>query len=152
MSKAYHVSLSAEQRDTCEKLLRAKTATPRQRPHARILLLADRQTPAGSQADGAIGATARTSVATVARVRRRFVEAGLEAALFHRPQANRKEPTLDGAGEAHLIAMVCSAPPAGHQRWTLHLLKDRLIEHGYTNMISHENVRRRLKKTNLSLG
>lgn len=152
MPKAYHVCLSSQQRITCETLLRAKTTSPRQRTHARILLLADRHAPAGSRTDGAIGETVRTSPATVARVRRRFAQAGLEAALFHRPQANRKQPILDGAGEAHLIAMVCSAPPAGHQRWSLHLLKDKLIEHGYTDTISHETVRQRLKKTNLSLG
>jgi len=148
MPKTYHVYLSAEQRDRCEKLLRAKTASTRQRTHARIVLLADRQAPAGSRTDGAISETARTSLATVARVRQRFAQAGLEAALFHRPQENRKEPALDGVAEAHLIAMVCSAPPAGRQRWTLHLLKERLIEQGYTDTVSHETVRQRLKKTN----
>jgi Homeodomain-like domain len=152
MAKTYHVVLSPEERSVCEKLLRSKTASARRRTHARILLLADHNAPTGSRTDGAISETARTSLATVARVRRRFTQAGLAAALVHRPQENRKEPVLDGAGEAHLIAMVCSAPPAGHQRWTLHLLQAKLIEHGYTDTISHETVRQRLKKTNLSLG
>ena len=148
MPKTYHVRLAVEQRALCEKRLRSKTASARQRTHARILLLADQHDPAGSRTDGVISATAHTSLATVARVRRRFVQAGLEAALFHRPQERRKAPVLDGAGEAHLIAMVCSAPPQGYKRWTLHLLKDQLIEHGYTDTLSHETVRRRLKKTN----
>jgi hypothetical protein len=152
MPKAYHVGLAPEQRDSCEKLLRSKTASARQRTHARILLLADQNAPAGSRTDAAISATVRTSLATIARVRRRFAQAGLEAALVHRPQENRKEPALDGVAEAHLIAMVCSSPPAGHQRWTLHLLKDKLIEQGYADTVSHETVRQRLKKTNLSLG
>jgi Homeodomain-like domain len=152
MSKRYQVCLSDEQRGSCEKLLRSRTASARQRTHARILLLADQHAPAGSRTDGAISETARTSLATVARVRRRFVAGGLEAALLHQPQENRKEPALDGVAEAHLIALVCGAPPAGHQRWSLHLLKDRLIEQGYTNTVSHETVRQRLKKTNLSLG
>jgi hypothetical protein len=152
MPKQYHVCLSPEQRATCEKLTRAKTASTRQRCHARILLLADQHAPTGSRTDAAISETVRTSPATVNRVRRRFAQAGLEAALYHRPQEKRKAPVLDGAGEAHLIAMVCGAPPTGHQRWTLQLLKAQLIEHGYTDTISHETVRRRLKKTNLSLG
>jgi hypothetical protein len=152
MPKAYHVSLAPEQRDVCEKLLRSKSASARQRTHARILLLADRQAPAGSRTDSAISETVRTSLATVARVRRRFAQAGLEAALVHQPQENRREPVLDGAAEAHLVALVCGAPPAGHKRWTLHLLQDRLIAQGYTDSVSHETVRQRLKKTNLSLG
>ena len=152
MPKAYHVSLSAQERERCEQLLRSKTVSARQRAHARILLLADCHAPAGSRTDSAISETTRTSLATVARVRRRFAQAGLEAALFHKPQENRKEPVLDGAAEAHLIALVCGAPPAGYQRWTLHLLQDQLIEHGYTDSVSHETVRQRLKKTNLSLG
>lgn len=152
MAKTYHVLLSAPERQVCETLLRSRTASARQRTHARILLLADGHAPAGSRTDGAISETVRASLATIARVRRRFVAAGLQAALFHKPQENRAAPALDGAAEAHLIALVCGAPPAGRQRWTLHLLKDQLIEQGYTDTVSHETVRQRLKKMNSSRG
>ena len=152
MRQSYHVCLSPEQRDQCETVVRSRHSSTRQRTHARILLLADTQAPSGRQTDTAISTAVRTSLSTVGRVRRRFVEAGLEAALYHQPQANRKEPALDGAAEAHLIALVCGAPPTGHQRWSLHLLKETLIEQGYAESVSHETVRQRLKKTNLSLG
>jgi hypothetical protein len=85
-------------------------------------------------------------------VRRRFACQGLEAALYHKPQENRKLRARDGGAEAHLIALVCGAPPQGHKRWSLHLLKDTLIQRGYTDTVSHETVRQTLKKTNLSLG
>jgi hypothetical protein len=152
MPKAYPVSLSPEQRERCEKLVRSPHASVRQRTHARILLLADTQAPSGGQLDVIVGKAAHASLSTVARVRRRFVQEGLHAALSHAPQERRKEPALDGVAEAHLMAMVCGAPPEGRKRWTLHLLKEKLIEHGYTDTVSHETVRRRLKKTNLSLG
>lgn len=152
MRQRYHVCLSPEQRDQCETVVRSRQSSARQRTHARILLLADTQAKAGRQPDDAISTAARTSLSTVGRVRRRFAEAGLEAALYHQPQENRKDPALDGAAEAHLIALVCGAPPAGHQRWSLHLLKDTLIEQGHTEGVSHETVRQRLKKMNLSLG
>ena len=152
MPKAYQVFLDVEQRTVCERLLRSKTASARQRIHARILLLADGHAPTGGRTDGAISETVRASLATIARVRRRFVEVGLPAALFHKPQENRAAPALDGAAEAHLIALVCGAPPAGRQRWTLQLLKEHLIEHGYTDTVSHETVRQRLKKMNSSRG
>ena len=152
MRPSYHVCLSPEQRDHCETVVRSRHRSARQRTHARILLLADTQAPAGRQPDAAISTAARTSRSTVGRVRRRFVEAGLEAALYHQPQEHRKAPVLDGAAEAHLIALVCGAPPEGYQRWSLQLLKDTLIEQGYTDTVSHETVRQRLKKMNLSRG
>jgi hypothetical protein len=152
MTKQYHVTLTPADRDRLQRVITARQSSQRQRTHARILLLADAASPDGAAMDAVISQKARTSLATVGRVRRRFAAAGLEAALSHQPQVNRKEPALDGEAEAHLVALVCGAPPAGQQRWTLHLLKDTLIEGGYTDTVSHETVRQRLKKMNLSLG
>lgn len=152
MTKQYHVTLTPAERDRLQQVIRARQSSQRQRTRARILLLADATQPDGAAPDATISQQARTSPATVERVRRRFATAGLEAALAHRPQLNRKEPALDGDAEAHLVALVCGAPPAGQQRWTLHLLKDTLIERGFTDTVSHETVRQRLKKMNLSLG
>ena len=152
MTKQYHVTLTPAERDRLQRVITARQSSQRQRIRARILLLADAAQPDGAALDDVIRQKARTSLATVGRVRRRFAAGGLEAALAHRPQRNRKEPVLDGAAEAHLVALVCGAPPAGQQRWTLHLLKDTLIEGGYTDTVSHETVRQRLKKMNLSLG
>jgi Homeodomain-like domain len=152
MTKQYHVTLTPEERDRLQRVITARPSSQRHRTHARILLLADAAQPDGAALDAVISQKARTSLATVGRVRRRFATGGLEAALSHRPQLNRKEPVLDGEAEAHLVALVCGAPPEGQQRWTLHLLKDTLIERGYTDTVSHETVRQRLKKMNLSLG
>ncbi len=152
MTKQYHVTLTPAERDRLQRGITARQSSQRQRTHARILLLADAAQPDGTAPDAVISQKARTSPATVGSVRRRFATAGLEAALSHQPQLNRKEPALDGEAKAHLVALVCGAPPDGQQRWTLHLLKETLIEGGYTDTVSHETVRQRLNKMNLSLG
>jgi hypothetical protein len=152
MPKRYHVILTPADRDRLQQVLKARQSSQRQRTRARILLLADTTQPDAGAPDDVVSQKARSSPATVERVRRRFATGGLEAALSHRSQLNRKEPVLDGEAEAHLVALVCGAPPEGQQRWTLHLLKDTLIERGYTDTVSHETVRQRLKKMNLSLG
>jgi hypothetical protein len=81
-------------------------------------------------------------------VRQRFAQAGLTNALQRRPQPARPEKCkLDGAGEAHLIALACGAPPDGHERWTLRLLADRMVALNYADSLSYETVRTTLKKT-----
>ena len=91
------------------------------------------------------------NAATVARVRKRYVEEGLEAAINDRPRPGR-ERKLDGKQEAHLIAFACSAAPEGHARWTLQLLAGKVVELEFAESISLETVRQMLKKTNSSLG
>ena len=91
------------------------------------------------------------SAATVARVRRRFVEEGLEASINDRPRSGR-ERKLSGRQEAHLVAIACSNAPEGHTNWTLHLLADKVVELEFAGSISLETVRRILKKTNSSRG
>ena len=95
----------------------------------------------------------RISLRKVDRVKKRFVEEGMEAALGGRqgrgPTYLRK---ADGEFEAHLVALACSEPPAGHGQWSLRLLADRVVELGYIDAVSHETVRRVLKKTNSSRG
>ena len=87
------------------------------------------------------------SLSTVERLRQRFVEESLEAALERKPRTEQRLPTLDGAAEAHLIALACSPPPAGRARWTLRLLADRLVELAVVDAVSYETVRRTLKNT-----
>jgi hypothetical protein len=91
-------------------------------------------------------------MATVARVRQRFVENSLEDALNRRKPRRRYERKLDGRAEAHLIALACSEPPAGRKRWSLRLLADKLVMLEEIDTVSHETVRQVLKKTGLSLG
>jgi transposase len=89
--------------------------------------------------------------ATVSRVRQRFVEEGLESALNERPRPGQRRK-LDGKQEAHLVAVACSQAPAGHVRWTLRLLADKVVELQFADSISPETVRQVLKKTNSSRG
>ena len=151
-AKQYHVILDEEQRTRLEQAVRSNKNSRRERTRARILLLADAAPEGGGCPDEVICQKAHTSASTVVRVRQRFVQEGLEAALSHKPQQKRKARKLDGVGEAHLIALVCSAPPAGHKQWGLHLLKDKLIEMQVVDTISHEAVRTTLKKMSLSRG
>jgi transposase len=88
---------------------------------------------------------------TVSRVRRRFVEEGLESALNERPRPGQRRK-LDGKQEAHLIAVACSQAPAGHTHWTLGLLANKVVELEYADSISPETVRQVLKKTSSSRG
>ena len=97
---------------------------------------------------GALG----VGLSMVERVRRRCVEEGIESALNRKKQLRRRQKTLDGEGEARLIAMACGEPPQGRAGWTLKLLADQLVECEIVETISTETVRRVLKKTNSSRG
>ena len=108
---------------------------------ARILLKTEEGWPAPRVAEAL-----DISVGTVFRIKRRFVEDGLEGVLNDRPQANRYRK-LDERGEAHPIALACSSTPHGHEHWTLRLLAGKVVELGLTTSMSHEGVRQRLKKT-----
>jgi len=96
--------------------------------------------------DGEIAAALDVGTATVSRVRKRFVEMGLEEALRERPRPGQRRK-LSGKQEAHVIAVACSTPPEGHARWTLRLLAGKVVELGFTPSISPETVRQVLKKT-----
>ena len=102
--------------------------------------------------DQEIARDLNVGTATVERVRRRCVEEGVEAALGRKQQLNRRKKKLDGAGEAHLIALACSKPPAGRVSWALRMLADGLVEREIVESISTDTVRRTLKKTSSSPG
>jgi transposase len=151
-AKKYHVRLSQQERDQLAQWSRSRRHSELEKKRARILLLADEAQEDGPATDAEIAAHLKVDALTVSRVRQRFGARGLLPALVRKEQQTRKARALDGAGEAHLIALVCSAPPEGRTRWSLHLLKDTLIEQRVTDTISHEAVRRTLKKMNLSPG
>lgn len=92
------------------------------------------------------------SMRKIDRVKKRFVEDGLDVALNGRKGSRVYTKKADGDFEAHLVALSCTAPPEGFARWSLRLLADQVVELDYIDSISHETVRRVLKKTNLSLG
>lgn len=147
MKKKYLINLTDPERQALKDLIAAGTAPARKLAHARILLKAD-QAPGGpGWVDEAIAEAVEVSQPTIARIRRQYVEQGLEAALNRRPPRRVYERKLDGKQEAHLIALTCGAPPAGHARWSLRLLADRLVELEIAEEVSYQTVRRILKKT-----
>ena len=147
MKRLFVVALTAEERKTLAQLLGAGVAPARKLVHARILLKADRGPEGPAFSDPAIAAALDVGKSTVARVRQRFAEEGLEAALTRRPPQREYQRSLDGAAEAQLVALACSPPPAGRAHWTMQLLADRLVVLQIVGDISDETVRRTLKKT-----
>jgi transposase len=151
MKKRYAVVLTAPQRDQLKRLLAAGTASARKLTHARILLKADQGPDGPGWVDEAIADAVEVSQPTVSRVRKQYVEQGLEVALNRRPPTREYVRKLDGVQEAHLIALACGKPPTGQARWTLRLLADRLVElQIVTDPVSYQTVRRVLKKTRSS--
>jgi transposase len=149
--KKYIVRLTPEEQAHLLQMLRRGKAAARTLLHARILLKADSSPEAPAWSDEAIREALEVHATTVARVRQRFVEEGLEAALRPKSSTRQYGRKLDGRAEAHLIALACSAPPEGRAQWTLRLLADQLVELQYVGSVSHETVRQTLKKTNCSL-
>ena len=137
----YVVRLAGGERSQLRQLVRRGAAPARKATRARVLLKGDAGWPGT-----AIAEALDLTPATVCGIKRRFVEAGVEEALNDRPRPGRP-PQLDERGEAHLIAVACSAAPDGHDHWTLRLLADKVVELGLVDSFSHEGVRRRLKKT-----
>ena len=151
--KRYIVTLTADERQALHDLIAAGKAASQKLAHARILLKADAAPGGPAWPDARIAEAAEVSVATVERVRQRFVEQGFEAALVRKRQDRpSRERKLDGRAEARLIALACSAPPAGRKEWTMRLLADQLVELEVVDAISDETVRRTLKKTRSSRG
>ena len=152
MKKKYIVTLTDEERRMLQEMLSRGKAAARKLTHARILLKADAADGGPDWNDAAIAEGLEVGRATVERVRKQFVEEGLEAALERRQPRRQYRRKLDGDGEAHLVALACQKPPEGRSRWTLQLLADRMVELKYIEEISYQTVRRTLKKTNSSPG
>ena len=146
--KKYRVTLAAEEREQLRQLLARGQADVRKLKHAQILFKADEAEGSPGWSDTRIAETLDVGLATVERVRRRFIEEGFKAALSPYRGPNRVYTTkLDGEQEAHLIALACSQPPDGRARWTLRLLAERMVELKDIETLSYETVRQTLKKT-----
>ena len=150
--KKYVVELTADEREQLHKLISAGSASARMLNRARILLKAD----VGKHAQGRplidreIAPMLETSTATIQRVRERFCGQGLDAALERSKPDRLYERTFDGRAEARLIALACSRAPEGRERWSLRLLADKAVEMGILEEVSHETIRKTLKKTSSS--
>ena len=152
MSK-YSVKMERGQRAGLEQLIRSGQASARKLMHARLLLKADSGEGGPNWPDTRISVALEVSVPTIWRVRRRFVEQGVDDALNRRPQPERPTKRIfDGEKEAHLIALTCGEKPEGEGCWSVRLLAERLVKIGEVEQVSYETVRRVLKKTSSSRG
>jgi transposase len=148
--KKYVVELTEDERERLRKLISAGSAPARMLNRARILLKADvgRYAEGEPLIDREIAPMLETSTATVQRVRERFCRQGLEAALERSAPERVYRRSFDGRAEARLIALACSEAPEGRERWSMRLLADKAVEMGIVRSVSHETVRKTLKKTN----
>ncbi len=153
MAPAYKVEirLTAEERAVLERVAHTGTRTAHARTRAHVLLRADADGPDG-WTDGRIAEALGINRMTVSRVRARFAAEGLDATLHRKRPTGRQHRKLDGAQEARLVALACSAPPEGQARWTMRLLADRLVELEVVASIDPATVCRTLQKTRSSRG
>jgi transposase len=156
MSRKQHlINLSSEQRSRLEKMSCSNRVSIREKTRARILLLADgscAREQGASRTDAEIVEQLGCSLLTVYNVRRRAVERGALESITRGVQHKRKARKLDGRQEAQLVALTCSTPPEGRSRWSLVLLRERLIEMEVVEHIGLETIRSTLKKMRSSRG
>ena len=146
MTHKYIVDLTEDEQEYLLNLIKKGKATARKVSRAHVLLLADE-----GATDEEIAESLRLGFSTVHRTRQRFVEEGLMGALSEQLRAGRM-PSLTGKQEAFIVALACSTPPEGRRRWTMQLLADRLIELQQVEDVSHDTVRRVLKKATSNRG
>ena len=152
MAPRYRITLTGQERKDLEALTRKGKTGAKKFIHARALLLCDAGPDGPAWTVAAVAEALGVTSRTIEHLKRRFVEEGLEAALVRKSRAKPpRDVVFDGAFEARLIALACSAAPEGYQRWTVRLLADKAVELEFSSSVSHMTVQRILKKTNLSL-
>jgi hypothetical protein len=152
MKQKYVVKLTETERSQLKELISSGEASARQIRRAYILLKSDSSEDGPNWKYNAICEAYEVSSLTVYNVRKNYSEGDLERAILRKKPNRVYERRLDGEGEAHLIALACSEPPDGYERWSLRLLKDRVIRLEIVENISHETIRQTLKKTSSSPG
>lgn len=148
----YKVTLTSKERDQLKILLSKGKHSSLQFRNACILLNSDESEPGKKVSNEQIAQLLHINSKTVERLKQRFVEEGFEACMDRKSYPEVKEVKTDGDFEAHLIAISCSKAPEGYTRWSLRMLADKMVELKYVDNISHETIRRVLKKTKLNRG
>lgn len=146
--KKYKITLTVEEIKELKELTQKGKQSARAIKNALILLNADESKYGKGKKDEEIADFLEVTVRTIENVRKRFIEESFESALYGKPREREYENKVDGDAEAHLVALSCSKPPKGFGGWSLRLLADKMVELKYVDSISHETVRRVLKKTN----
>jgi hypothetical protein len=154
-TKKHIIALNDQERAQLEQIAHSNRRSIREKTRARILLLTDtsrsRQEGANRN-DSEVASSLRCTAWTVSQVRRRACERGVLQVVSHQEQSKRKARKLDGRQEAQLVALTCSTPPKGHARWSLVLLRERLIGMEVVEQIGLETIRTTLKKMHSSHG
>jgi len=151
--KKYKVTLTETEREELISIIKKGKHRSQKVLNALILLNSDEgefQDKRSKNED--IAKVLQISMRKIDRVKKCFVEEGIEIALNGTKGQRAYEKKADGDFEAHLVALSCGKPPEGFARWSLRLLADKVVELNYVDNISHETIRRVLKKTKLSLG
>lgn len=150
----YTIKLTKEEVDVFTGIITKGKHSSQAYRTAYILLNADKGPYASDPTitNSAITRILKIGARTIDRVKKKFIEDGLEGVLERRKSDQNYIKKMDGDLEAKLVALACSKPPEGFGKWSLRLLADKLVELNYVESISHVSVRRALKKTNLSLG
>ncbi len=151
-AKKYRVKLSKEERSELIDLKSRGKIAARKLNHIQILLLADEASESGGWKDADVAQATSVSVLSVERIRKQFVEQGLECAINPKVSTRTYTRKLDGEAEAFLVATACSSAPDGYSDWTMQLLAQRLVECEIVDSISSECVRQTLKKMTLNPG
>jgi transposase len=142
----YKVTLTKDEIDELMDIINKGSHTSQKFRTAYILLNCDEGKFADKVTNNQISRILKVGMRTIDRTKKKFVEEGFDAVLERRPTQREYERKADGDFEAHLIALCCSEPPKGFAKWSLRLLADKVVELKYADSISHETVRRVLKK------
>jgi len=145
--KKYKVTLGKEEREQLNIIVSKGTHSAQLYRTAYILLNCDEGKWGDKLTNEQVSKVLQISMRMIDRIKQKFVEEGFEACLERKVLSRTKEKRVDGDLEAHLIALSCSKPPKGFSRWSLRMLADKIVELKYAENISHETVRRVLKKT-----
>ena len=148
----YKVTLTSEEREMLLEITKKGNHKSRKIRNSLILLNCDEGGHSKKLVNTTICEVLQIGMRTIDRVKKSFVEEGLDICLTGKKSSRIYEKKADGEVEAHLIALCCGDPPAGFAKWSLRLLADNMVELNYIDSISHETVRQVLKKTNLNLG
>jgi transposase len=148
----YKVTLTTQEREELMVILNKGKHTSQQYRNACILLNVDQGKHGKKATNEQVAEFLHVNVKTVERLKQRFVEQGFEACLERKAYPEVRQIKTDGDFEAHLVALSCSKSPKGYARWSLRLLADKMVELKYVDSISHESIRKVLKKTKLNPG
>jgi transposase len=148
----YHVKLTKSEVEELQSIINKGSHTSQTFRTAYILLNCDEGEYSEKVTNEQMSKVLKVGMRTIDRVKKRFIEEGLEACLERKPTSRVYEKKIDGDIEAKIVTLCCSEPPKGFNRWSLRLLADKMVELNYVESISYVAVRNVLKKTNLSLG